>query len=223
MTLHGESADFPDPRLARDDGLVAVGGDLSPELVLRAYRKGIFPWSAKPVTWWSPQPRGIIPLDAFHIPSRLKRRLRRGEFRFTFNTAFSEVVRGCASPAPGRLDTWITKPFLRTYTQLHHLGVAHSIETWHQNQLVGGLYGVALGGFFAGESMFHRYPNASSAALVTLLTALRDHGFVLFDTQVVTPHTARFGAIDVPRESYLSRLDHALALPVSFPTAPPPL
>ncbi len=217
ITIFGEATDFPDPRAARDDGLVAVGGDLSTDLVLRAYRKGIFPWSAKPVTWWSPDPRGIIPLDSFHIPSRLARRLRRGEFRITLNTAFPTVMRGCATPAPGREETWICSAFLRTYEKLHRLGVAHSAEAWQNDRLVGGVYGVALGGLFAGESMFHTVPNAGSAALVTLLIALRDAGFTLFDTQMVTNHTARFGAVEIPRDTYLTRLEHALRVPAIFP------
>lgn len=219
ITTFGEATDFPDPRTARDDGLVAVGGHLSTDLLLRAYRKGIFPWSAQPVTWWSPNPRGIIPLDTFHVPRRLARRLRRGEFRLTFNQAFLEVMRGCAAPAPGREETWITEPFFRAYEKLHQLAIAHSVEAWKDDRLVGGVYGVALGGFFAGESMFHTKANASSAALVTLLTALWEAGFVLFDTQMVTPHTAQFGAVEIPRSDYLDRLEEALRLPVTFPAA----
>lgn len=223
ITLAGESADFPDLRHARADGLIAVGGDLSPEMLLRAYRKGIFPWSAKPVTWWSPDPRSIIPLESFHVPSRLARRLRRGDFHFTFNRAFLDVMRGCAAPAPGREDTWITKPFLKAYEKLHHLGHAHSIEAWVDHQLVGGVYGVAIGGFFAGESMFHRATDAGNAALVTLLASLRQAGFLLFDTQIATPHTARFGARPIPRDHYLEHLRHALVITPHFPTTPSPL
>jgi leucyl/phenylalanyl-tRNA--protein transferase len=216
ITLAGEETDFPDPSQARADGLVAVGGELSVDWVLRAYRKGIFPWSANPVTWWSPDPRGVIPLESFHVPRRLERVRRQGKFTVTFDRAFPEVMQGCAAPARGREDTWISRPFLRTYGKLFRLGIAHSVEVWEGPRLVGGLYGVAIGGFFAGESMFHYASNASSVALVHTLEHLRNRGFSLFDTQMVTPHTERFGAVEIPRKDYLEKLRGALALPVVF-------
>jgi len=201
---------FPDPTTANRDGLVAITMDLTVERLLEAYSKGIFPWTDKPVTWWSPDPRGILRLEQFHVSRRLERTIRSGEFRFTVNQAFEEVIRGCAEPAPGREQSWIGPTFIKAYTELHQRGFATSYETWQGEQLVGGLYGVKIGMFFAGESMFHRARDASSAALIFAAKSLQAEGCRLFDLQMVTPHTARFGAVEIQREEYLSRLKSAL-------------
>lgn len=207
---------FPDPAQARSNGLLAVGGDLSVERLLLAYRMGIFPWSSAPISWWSPDPRSIIPLGGLHISRSLARSLRRNRWRKTLDTAFRRVIEACAAPAPGREETWIEPPIIEAYTRLHLAGYAHSLEVWQGDELVGGIYGVAIGGFFAGESMFHRVNDASKAALVALTDHLRTRGFVLFDTQIASPLTRSMGAIDIPRRSYLERLGTAVDLDVSF-------
>jgi len=201
---------FPDPTTANRDGLVAITMDLTVERLLEAYSKGIFPWTDKPVTWWSPDPRGILPMEQLHVPRRLERTIQNGKFRFTVNQAFEEVIRRCAEPAPGREQSWIGPTFIKTYTELHQQGFATSYEAWQSGQLVGGLYGVKIGMFFAGESMFHRARDASSAALIFAAKSLQAEGCRLFDLQMVTPHTARFGAVEIQREEYLSRLKSAL-------------
>ncbi len=208
--------DFPSPEAARQDGLLAVGGDLSPDRLLDAYRRGIFPWTDDPVTWWSPHPRAIFEIEAFVPPSRAAAKLARGRFRLTRDSAFVEVMRGCAEPRPGREETWVSERFIAAYAELHRRGHAHSVEVWEAGKLVGGIYGVALGGFFAGESMFHRVNDASKAALAGLMAHLRGAGFVLFDTQVATPLTRSLGAAEIPRAEYLRRLERALALPARF-------
>lgn len=209
-TLVGERLWFPDPRKAPPEGLVAVGGDFSPQRLLLAYRSGIFPWTDNPITWWSPDPRGIFEFDRVHVPRSLRKVMRRVPFQLTHDRAFRQVMEGCAARAPGREESWVTPAFIQAYSTLHRLGYAHSVEVWLDGQLVGGIYGVALGGFFAGESMFHRVSNASKVALVHLLDHLRQQGFVLFDTQMLTPVTRRLGAIEIPREEYLRRLAVAL-------------
>jgi len=201
---------FPDPTTANRDGLVAITMNLTVERLLGAYPKGIFPWTERPVTWWSPDPRGILPLEQLHVPRRLEQTMRRGKFRLTVNQAFEEVIRGSAEPAPGREQSWIGPAFIKAYTDLHARGFASSYEAWHGDQLVGGIYGVKMGNFFAGESMFHRVRDASSAALVFAARALREQGCQLFDLQMVTPHTARFGAVEIRRAEYLRRLKSAL-------------
>jgi len=201
---------------ANEDGLIAIGGDLRPERLLQAYRNGVFPWydENEPICWWSPNPRAIFELNGLHVSRRLRRVLRSRRFTVTVNRDFAGVIRGCAE---GRAEgTWITPEMIRAYEQLHFLGHAHSIETWLDNELAGGLYGVALGGFFAGESMFARRPDASKVALVHLVERLRQQGFQLFDIQFLTEHTARLGAVEIPRSEYLARLRGALALCVSF-------
>ena len=194
------------------DGLVAVGGDLSAVRLLLAYRTGIFPWTDNPVTWWSPDPRAIFELDRFHISGSLARVLRKGLFEITIDRAFRRVMEGCAATAPGRERTWISAEFIEAYTALHDHGHAHSIECWQNSQLVGGIYGVSIGGFFAGESMFHRANDASKVALFHLHRHLGERGFVLFDIQLLTPITQQLGAITVPREEYLQRLASAVDL-----------
>ena len=207
---------FPDPRRADAEGLVAIGGDLSVPRLLLAYRSGIFPWTADPVTWWSPDPRAIFELQRFHVSRSLARSIAKGSFRTTIDRAFRQVMEGCAAPAAGRQDTWITAEFLEGYTQLHGQGQAHSVECWQGEQLVGGIYGVAIGGFFAGESMFHRVTDASKVALYHLIEHLRQREFVLFDIQVLTPITARLGGINIPREDYLKRLGKAVSKGCAF-------
>ena len=207
---------FPNPRQADDEGLVAVGGDLSVPRLLLAYRSGIFPWTADPVTWWSPNPRGIFELDRFHVSRSLARVIGKGVFRITIDRAFREVMEGCAEPAPGRSSTWITEEFLEGYTRLHEQGHAHSLECWQGNRLVGGIYGVSIGGFFAGESMFHRVSDASKVALFHLHEHLRRQGFTLFDVQMLTPITARLGGVTISREEYLKRLAKAVEKECGF-------
>ena len=207
---------FPDPRQADEEGLVAVGGDMSVDQLLLAYRSGIFPWTARPVTWWSPDPRAIFELDKFHVSRSLERVLRKEIFKVTKDTAFAEVMKGCAAPAPGRRSTWISPEFLRAYAAMHEAGFAHSLECWNEGELAGGIYGVAIGGFFAGESMFHRVSNASKVALWHLVGHLRQRGFVLFDIQMLTPITAQLGGVNIPRREYLSRLKEALKQPCAF-------
>ncbi len=209
------------PAEAGPDGLVGVGGDLDPDTLLCAYREGVFPWfnAGDPVLWWSPDPRGVIELDGVHVSKSLARTIRSGKFRVTHNTAFRAVVQGCADT---RTDgTWITPDMIEGYCELHAVGAAHSVETWLPDgaggyTLAGGIYGVTVGGLFAGESMFHRATDASKVALVALVARLRARGFVLFDTQMVTAHTARMGAVEVPRAEYLARLARAVGLDVTF-------
>ncbi len=207
---------FPDPSLADEDGLLAVGGDLSPQRLLMAYGRGIFPWYSEnaPILWWSPDPRLILEPSRVHVPKRLERILRQGAFRFTLDTAFEQVIAGCAqTPRRGACGTWIVPEMLAAYCRLHELGFAHSIEVWSGGTLVGGLYGVALGGAFFGESMFYNEPDASKAGFVTLIRALDRAGFILFDCQQTTAHMLRFGGFEVPRDEFLSRLEQALELP----------
>jgi leucyl/phenylalanyl-tRNA---protein transferase len=207
---------FPSPRRANAEGLVAIGGDLSVPRLLLAYRSGIFPWTADPVTWWSPDPRAVFELDHFHVSHSLAKVLRKGVFQITIDRAFREVMEGCAEAAPGRRSTWITAEFLEGYSQLHERGHAHSLECWQGDRLVGGIYGVCIGGFFAGESMFRRVSDASKVALFHLHEHLRERGFTLFDIQMLTPITARLGGITIPREEYLKRLAKAVKKPCSF-------
>ena len=207
---------FPSPRLADAEGLVAIGGDLSVARLLLAYRSGIFPWTVDPITWWSPEPRAIFELDGFHVSRSLARVIRKGEFRPTVDRAFRRVMQYCAAPAPGRRSTWISPEFIEAYTQLHQQGHAHSLECWQGRQLVGGVYGVAVGGFFAGESMFHRVSDASKVALFHLIDHLRKQGFVLFDIQMLTPITEQLGGVAIPRAEYLRRLAEAVEKPVAF-------
>jgi leucyl/phenylalanyl-tRNA--protein transferase len=205
-----------EPELADKNGLLAVGGDLRPATLLDAYRRGVFPWydDSTPICWWSPDPRAIIPLDGLHVSRRLARTLRSGTFEVMANRDFAGVIRGCAH-RPGE-GTWITADMIDAYERLHRLGHAHSVEVWRDGALVGGVYGVAVGGAFAGESMFHRVPDASKVALVRLLERLTERGFQLFDIQFLTPHTARMGGVEVPRREYLARLASVVDLAVSF-------
>lgn len=210
---------FPPATDATPDGLVAVGGELSPKWLLDAYRHGIFPWPVcedDMMLWWSPDPRAILPLDALHISRRLRRTLRSGKFRISYNEDFAGVITGCAV-GPGREGgTWLTDEMIEAYVRLHQQGHAHSVEVWHEDRLVGGTYGVAIGGLFAAESMFYRERDASKVALVHLVDRLNERGFQLLDVQQWTPHTGRLGVIEISRDDYLDRLAKAVDLPVSF-------
>jgi leucyl/phenylalanyl-tRNA---protein transferase len=194
------------------DDLIAAGGDLEPGTVLDAYRRGLFPMRADGVlAWWSPNPRGVIPLDGFHVSRSLRSSISRFEIRI--NTEFEQVMRACADPR--RPHGWIDESFVHAYTELHELGWAHSVEVWRTNafdaELVGGLYGIRIGGLFAGESMFHRITDASKVACWATVELLGLDGAQLFDVQWTTPHLESLGAIDVSRAEYLSLLRHALA------------
>ena len=195
-------------------GLVAVGGDLSVPRLLLAYRSGLFPWTAAPATWWSPDPRGIFELDQFHVSRSLARTVRKAGFEITFDRAFREVITACAKTR--RPGGWITPQFISAYTELHEAGHAHSVECWQAGKLVGGVYGVATGGLFAGESMFHRASDASKVALFHLVGRLRERGFTLFDTQMVTPVTRQLGATEIGRAEYLRRLAAAVTIQAVF-------
>jgi leucyl/phenylalanyl-tRNA--protein transferase len=201
-----------DPRFGEPEGLIGVGGDLAPAMLLRAYSEGVFPWfsSGDPVLWWSPDPRAVIELDAVHVPRRLARTMRGGKFVVTVNQCFEDVMRACGQNRPE--GTWITGEMLEGYTSLHRAGFAHSLEVWQSERLVGGIYGVAIGGLFAGESMFHRVDDASKVALVSLAERLRDRGYALFDVQMTTSHTERFGARNIPRDQYLRRVEAAIQM-----------
>lgn len=192
--------------------------ELTPNVLLVAYAQGIFPMADEDgeIYWYDPDPRAILPLETFHVPRKLARTIRRGRFEVRVDTAFEAVIRACAQPAPGREATWISPEVIDLYTGLHRMGFAHSVESWADGELVGGLYGVALRGLFAGESMFSRHTDASKVALVHLVERLRAGGFVLLDTQFVTPHLQRFGAIEIPRAAYHVRLAEALTIPAKF-------
>jgi leucyl/phenylalanyl-tRNA--protein transferase len=208
---------FPPVDLASPEGLLAVGGDLRPERLLEAYRHGIFPWYSddQPILWWSPDPRTVLFPDKLHISRSLKRSLRPGIFTVTLDTCFRDVMQHCAGPRPQYPDggTWITSEMLEAYRRLHELGYAHSVETWQEEELVGGLYGVALGGAFFAESMFTRVPDASKVGLVFLVRQLHAWGFRLMDCQQSSPHVMALGAKEIPRREFLDRLNAALTLP----------
>jgi leucyl/phenylalanyl-tRNA--protein transferase len=194
---------------------------LTPEILLRAYAEGLFPMAEQrsdPTLYWvSPEKRGVMPLQDFHVPRRLARTVRSARFNVTFDRAFADVMRACAAPAPGREESWINEEILRLYIALHAGGHAHSVECWQGGELVGGLYGVRLGAAFFGESMFSRARDASKVALVSLVEALRRGGFTLLDTQFLTAHLAGFGAIEIPRIQYLALLNDALGRVALWP------
>jgi len=231
---------FPPLRAARADGLLAVGGDLSEARLVAAYRRGIFPWyeSGGPPLWWSPDPRCVLFPQRLKVSRSLARRLRRGDFDCTLDAAFERVISACAAPRAGKRGggdgggdgdgdgggdggdngggTWLTPDMMRAYTALHRRGIAHSAEAWRGGpggELVGGLYGVALGGVFFGESMFSRESDASKVALARLVECLRAWGFALIDCQVTSPHLLRLGAEEIARAEFIARLQAALKLP----------
>jgi leucyl/phenylalanyl-tRNA---protein transferase len=206
---------FPDPAAADAEGLVAHGGDLEPSTLVTAYRHGIFPWpyDEESLLWWSPDPRAVLPLDALHVSRSLARTLRSGRFRVTLNTAFPTVIDGCAA----REETWITPALREAYVRLHALGWTHSLEVWGPDgALAGGLYGMAVGGLFAAESMFHRARDASKVALVALVQHARSVGITLLDVQVPSPHLSSLGVRTIPRGEYLTLLTAALRRRVVF-------
>lgn len=191
---------------------------LPPALLVRAYRDGLFPMALEDgrIGWFSPDPRGILPLDTFHVPSRLARVVRSRRFEIRFDTAFGDVMRACADRRDDDDGTWISAEILASYEALHRAGLAHSVEAWRGGQLAGGLYGVHIGAAFFGESMFHRETDASKVALVALVERLIAGGFTLLDTQWVTPHLQQFGAVEIPRADYLRRLALALRRNATF-------
>jgi leucyl/phenylalanyl-tRNA--protein transferase len=206
------------PEMADPDGFVGVGGDLGPRTLLRAYAEGVFPWFNEddPILWWSPDPRAVINLHALpdtpygglHVSRRLARTIRSGKFRVTMNRCFEAVMRACGENRDG--GTWVTPDMLAAYTAMHRLGHAHSVETWVGDELAGGVYGLAIGGLFAAESMFYRVSDGSKVALVALVSRLRERGFVLLDVQMTTPHTEGLGAMNISRTEYLRRLREAV-------------
>jgi leucyl/phenylalanyl-tRNA--protein transferase len=192
--------------------------ELTPEVLVSAYMQGIFPMALDDgrIHWFSPNPRAILPLDGLHVSQSLRRVIHRGPFDVRFDTAFDQVIAACAAPAPGREETWLNAEIVAAYNQLHRLGLAHSVEAWVGEELVGGLYGVAIRGFFAGESMFSRRRDASKVALYYLVQRLRARDFRLLDVQYMTPHLVRLGAVEVSRRTYLTLLRQALAVETSF-------
>jgi leucyl/phenylalanyl-tRNA--protein transferase len=192
---------------------------IEPHILLTAYAQGIFPMSNEwgDIYWYDPDPRAIIPLDErFSVSKRLARTVRSGRFTIQVDTAFQRVMEECATPTPGRAGVWISRGLIQSYTRLHQLGFAHSVEAWREGHLVGGLYGVTVRGLFAGESMFSRETDASKVALVHLVERLRRGGFVLLDTQFITEHLARFGAYEISRADYQTRLAEALQVDAQF-------
>jgi len=193
---------------------------LSPQMLLRAYAIGVFPMAESrddpEIYWIDPELRGVLPLDSFHMPRRLKRTLRQRPFEVRCDTDFEGIIGGCAAPGPGRRDTWINSQILLLNRQLFQMGFAHTIECWQAGRLVGGLYGIAIGGAFFGESMFSTERDASKVALVHLVARLKRCGFLLLDTQFVTPHLQRFGALEISRPEYRQRLARAIAAPARF-------
>ncbi len=194
---------------------------VTPDILLSAYAQGLFPMAERrddPALYWvSPEQRGIIPLETFHVPHRLARTVRAGRFTVTANRAFTDVMKACAAPRPGHEESWINDEILRLYTALHAGRHAHSVECWQGDELVGGLYGVSLGGAFFGESMFSVERDASKVALVHLVSKLKAGGFTLLDTQFLTPHLAQFGTLEIPRLAYLEKLQAALAVNAAWP------
>lgn len=215
--LSANSIRFPPVEQATSEGLLAVGGDLRPERLLEAYRHGIFPWynDDQPILWWSPDPRTVLFPSRLHVPRSLEKLLRRRRFTVTFDTCFQKVMQGCAGPRPQYPDggTWITPAMTEAYGRLHELGYAHSVETWHDGRLVGGLYGVAIGQAFFAESMFMRVSDSSKVALVSLVRQLQAWRFRLIDCQQASPHVMRFGAEQVTRREFLRHLEIAVAAP----------
>ena len=207
---------FPEPELSREDGLLAVGGDLGIERLILAYRMGIFPWYAQgdPILWWSPDPRLVLYPHALHVSRSLMKTLRQGHFAVTLDQDFSQVIAACAGvPRDKQTGTWITSDMMNAYCRLHSAGLAHSVEVWDQGKLAGGLYGVSLGKCFFGESMFARKNNASKVGLVTLVRLLQKWSFSLIDCQVTTDHLVRLGAREIPRKRFMAELELALQSP----------
>jgi leucyl/phenylalanyl-tRNA--protein transferase len=208
----GKDILFPPVELATEEWIIAIGGDLSCERLLAAYRQGIFPWYTppEPVLWWSPDPRMILFPHEVRVSESMRRILKKGEFSFTCDTRFREIMLGCGAPRKSGPETWISEDILESYCRLHEMGYAHSVETWKNGELAGGLYGVSLGSVFIGESMFHKVTNASKAAFIVFARRLAELGFTLIDCQVYTPHLASLGAWTIPRRDYLKLLRQCL-------------
>jgi leucyl/phenylalanyl-tRNA--protein transferase len=214
-------ARFPDPEAYDAEGLCAIGGDLRPATLLLAYRNGIFPWYAEGYVpmWWSPDPRALLDPERLHVSRSLQKRIRRGGFELSWNRCFPRVMREC-----GRLrdqGTWVIPEMVEAYTELHRLGHVHSLEVWREGELVGGVYGVQIGGLFAAESMFHRATDMSKVALVALVRTVFAAGIRVFDVQFATGHLQSLGAATVPRAEYLRRLDEVCGLPVDLRAVEP--
>lgn len=212
---------FPSPQSADCDGLVRVGGRLNVRWLLAAYSRGIFPWPLDTghghvLAWFSPDPRAILELDSLHVSTRLARRVRSGIFDVSINQAFARVIADCARPRSPESGTWITPGLLKSYIELHQAGHAHSVEVWKQGELVGGVYGMAMGGYFSAESMFHRATDASKVALVHLVQHLRERGFTLLDVQVPSNHLKSLGATTISRDVFLARHAAALKMQATF-------
>ncbi|HOO70486.1 MAG TPA: leucyl/phenylalanyl-tRNA--protein transferase [Spirochaetota bacterium] len=206
---------FPPVELADPSGILAVGGDLSPERLLMSYSLGIFPWYSQgdPILWWSPDPRFVLFPDELRVSRTMRQVFRRNHFDITFDRAFEDVINGCKEPRRGHDGTWITGEMLSAYVDLYRMGYAHSVEAWKDGELAGGLYGVSLGGCFFGESMFSRESNASKAAFITLVNRLQGKNFPLIDCQVHTSHLESMGARGIPRTEFIDLLNRALSLP----------
>jgi leucyl/phenylalanyl-tRNA--protein transferase len=225
---------FPSPSSADSEGIISIGGDLSVDWLMDAYCHGIFPWPVmvedmddELLVWWSPDPRAIVDWNAYRIPRRLQRKMRNSNWTVTSDRHFADVMRGCSRGNHRTDNTWINAEIIEAYQALHAAGYAHSIEVMAGSELIGGIYGVAIGGMFAAESMFYRKPDASKIALAVLLRHLKSQGFSLFDIQQMTPHMQASGAVDIDREEFLTKLRHAISqsvrfgcLDVSLPEAP---
>jgi leucyl/phenylalanyl-tRNA--protein transferase len=215
----GPSKFFPTPTATTPEGLLCVGGRLAPDWLLDAYRHGIFPWPMwdnEPIAWWSPDPRAVIELDGLRVSRRLTRKIRGSHFKVTCEQDFAGVIHGCATASDRVDNTWLTPSMIAAYTKMHELGHAHCVEVWQDGALVGGTYGVAIGGLFAAESMFHHVSDASKVAVAQLVSHLRARGYSLLDIQQWTPHTGRMGAVEIPRLEYLRRLAVVVDQPVTF-------
>ncbi|WP_029521759.1 leucyl/phenylalanyl-tRNA--protein transferase [Persephonella sp. KM09-Lau-8] len=218
--LDKEDIWFPDPYNAPGDYPLAIGGDLSPERLIFAYSLGIFPWYSEdePILWWSPDPRMVLFPDELKISRSLKKVLKNKGFEVRFNTAFEDVIKNCATvKRKGQDGTWLTPEMIEAYIKLHKLGFAHSVETYLDGKLVGGLYGVAIGGVFFGESMFHKVSDASKVAFVHLVRRLKEKGFDIIDCQQSTPHMARFGAREIPRKEFLDIISKSIHKKIFLP------
>jgi leucyl/phenylalanyl-tRNA--protein transferase len=223
--LHGD-APFPpvSKALRSPNGLLCAGGELTPQRLIEAYRQGIFPWFSEgdPVLWWSPDPRMVLFPEELKVSRSLRKTLQRGIYETRFDSAFREVMEACAEPREGQNGTWIMPEMIAAYTRLHHIGLAHSVESWREGELVGGLYGIALGKVFFGESMFSRATDASKVALVRLVEALRERGFRVIDCQQATAHLASLGAREIPRTEFSKLLQESIQYPPSRPGKPLP-
>ncbi len=213
ITFLSQSLDFPHPCQAGPDGLLAIGGDLSPSRLLAAYSRGIFPWysSGSPILWWFPDPRLVLFPRNLHIPKSLRRLLNKGKFTITADQAFENVIKYCARVSrPGGYGTWLVPEMIDAYTRLHHLGYAHSFEAWYRGRLAGGIYGVAMGQVFFGESMFYKISGASKVAMIHLCAYLQQQGYFFMDCQQTTNHMLGFGAVELSRSTFLHHLHQGL-------------